>query len=618
MRSLAYLNKYFYRYRYRLLAGMIFVIVSNFLAIFPAQIVRHVFDVIANTLTLYKTAYGFSLQGDITIQLTNQCFMFGLFVIVIALLKGVFMYFMRQTIIVMSRLIEFDLKNEIYAHYQELDQAFYRRNNTGDLLNRISEDVSRVRMYVGPAIMYGINLITLFVLIITAMVNVNLRLTLFVLIPLPILALSIYFVSEMINKESERVQFHQSALSTFIQETFSGIRVLKSFIREEQVEKDFVNASTTYQDRSMKLARINSFFAPLMMVLIGLSIILTLYIGGIESFKGNITAGNIAEFIIYVNLLTWPVTALGWVTSIIQRAAASQQRINEFLETKPTISTPTPFSIGRRAGDEGVVSATGDEGVGRRELEFINVSYRYPGTGILAIDNISFTLKTGHSLGIIGKTGSGKSTIAWLMARMMDPDSGEVKMDGLNMKQFNLNELRSFSGLVPQDTFLFSDTIANNIGFGLLSEKISPNERISAIEEAAKMACIHENIMEFPAKYETRIGERGIMLSGGQKQRISIARALIRKPHILIFDDCLSAVDIQTEAEILGNVQKMMSERTLVLISHRVSAVKTTDHIIVIDEGQIKEQGKHEALIGKSGIYSTLFKQQQLDSEIFS
>lgn len=508
--------------------------------------------------------------------------------------KGIFMFFMRQTIVVMSRFIEYDLKNEIYSHYQDLSLAFFKRNNTGDLMARITEDVTKVRMYLGPAVLYAVNLTVLFVLVIYNMINVSPLLTAYVLIPLPILSVTIYFVSRQINIRSERVQRQLSGLSTFVQEGFSGIRVLKAYAKEDAWAKAFDRETENYKNTSLDLVQIQALFFPSMVILIGLSTILTVYVGGQQAIAGNITTGNIAEFIIYINMLTWPVAAIGWITSIIQRAAASQTRINEFLNTKPEI---------RNSGD---LPSSVDGAI-----RFDNVEFVYPDSGIKALDDISFEVKQGESLAILGRTGSGKSTIASLITRTYDATKGSVKIDNRAIELLNLFSLRSNIGYVPQDVFLFSETIAENIAFGVAEEGIDKDR----VFEAAKQADIYDNIIDFPEGFDTHIGERGITLSGGQKQRISIARAIIRNPKILIFDDCLSAVDTETEEKILGHLQDLMKGKTTVIISHRVSSVKHADQIIMLDEGKIVERGNHDSLVSAGGHYQSLYEKQLLEED---
>lgn len=595
MKSLKHLNKYFLKYKWLLLLGGVFVIAQNFGAIYPAQVVRKSLDAVMESMKNINAQTDPAFKDQLIASITHEVGMFLLLIIAVALVRGILMFLMRQTIIVMSRRIEYDLKNEIYNHYQLLSLAFYRRNNTGDLMNRISEDVGRVRMYIGPAIMYSINLVVLFVLITVSMLYVNVKLTLYVLAPLPFLSISIYYVSDLMNRKSEEVQVQQSRLSTFVQEAFSGIRILKSFVKEETMATEFQRESETYKVKNMELVKINAMFFPLMLLLVGLSTLLTVYIGGKEVIAGRATTGNIAEFIIYVNMLTWPVAALGWVTSIIQRAAASQERINEFLHLQPEIISQKNIDVKIRG-----------------KIEFRNVRFAYPDSGITALDDISFSILPGKSLAILGKTGSGKSTIANLLVRMYDANSGSVLIDDHDIREFSLSSLRRQTGFVPQDVFLFSDTIGNNIAFGLTGD-MNEKEKKSLIKSAAEQSVIYENIMDFPGNFETMIGERGITLSGGQKQRISIARAIIKQPQILIFDDCLSAVDTNTENKILTQLRAIMKDRTSVIISHRVSSVKNADQIIVLDKGKIVESGSHLSLIQLKGEYFDLHERQMLE-----
>lgn len=593
MKELAYLNKFFYKYRWRFLPGVLFVIISNLFAVLPAQVIRIAFDLVSENIAIYRLFNGFERQELIEIIFGQSLLFFGLIVLALALLRGIFLFFMRQTIILMSRHIEYDLKNEIYQHYQKLSMAFYRRNNTGDLMNRVTEDVSRVRMYLGPAIMYTINTTVLFILIIVAMFNVNARLAIFALLPLPLLAVTIYYVHTIINQRSEKIQQQLSSMSSFVQETFSGIRVIKSYVREDDIRKKFNQESEDYKTHSMSLVQIQALFYPMMLLLVGLSTIITVYIGGVEVMKGTITSGNIAEFIVYVNQLTFPVTSLGWVTSLIQRASASQKRINEFLETQPEI-----------------ISISNEKIKLKGAIEFKDVSFKYPDTGIQAIKNISFKVEPGQFLAIIGRTGSGKSTIANLLMRMYDADKGDILIDNKRVEQLDLNNYRDQLGFVPQEVFLFSDTINNNIAFGL---SVAEQERV---EQAAKDAALYHNIIDFEKGFQTMIGERGITLSGGQKQRLSIARAIIKKPQILIFDDCLSAIDTRTEEEILNNLSRLMKNKTSILIAHRVSTIKNADKIIVMDRGEIIEQGTHEALLAQKGNYFELFEKQLLEEQV--
>lgn len=597
MKSLKHLNKYFFKYKWLLLLGTLFVVIQNFGAIYPMRVVRESIDEVFQALRSTQLLPDGERKDQIIEVISHTIFNLFLTIILVAILRGLFMFLMRQTIIVVSRKIEYDLKNEIFQQYQNLSMSFYRRNNTGDLMNRVSEDVGRVRMYVGPALMYSINLVILFVLIMFTMLQVNAKLTLYVLAPLPMLSVSIYLVSSIMNKRSEEIQEQQSHLSTFVQEAFSGIRILKSFVKEETTSNRFESESEQYKERNMKLVRVNSMFFPLMLLLVGLSTLITVYIGGQEVIAGRASPGNIAEFIMYVNILTWPVAALGWVTSIIQRAAASQERINEFLRIEPEIKT-----------------GTAPEKKLKANIEFKNVGFVYSDSGIKALDKVSFSIKQGESLAILGKTGSGKSTLANLLLRMIDVTEGEIIIDGVPIQDWNLPSLRKQIGFVPQDMFLFSDSIENNIAFGL-SDDISEAERKILIEEASKSADIYDNIMDFPKAFQTRLGERGITLSGGQKQRVSIARAIIKKPALLLFDDCLSAVDTRTEERILQNLKVLMQESTSIIISHRVSTVKNARQIIVLDNGKIIEQGDHQTLITLNGLYSELYEKQLLEEE---
>ncbi|MEM6842972.1 MAG: ABC transporter ATP-binding protein [Bacteroidota bacterium] len=592
MKELSYLNKYLYKYRYRLLLGLLFIIISNILAIIPAQIVRRAINLVEENISLYRVFEGLELQERIYDTFAGSILVYGVAILALALTKGFFTFLMRQTIIVVSRLIEYDLKNEVYNHYQSLPMSFYRRNNTGDLMARISEDVSKVRMYLGPAIMYGLNLSVLFIILIPYMISVNARLTLYTLIPLPILSLSIYYVNNIINRKSEEIQRSLSGLSTYVQEAFSGIRVLKAFVREEDSAAQFSVESDDYKEKSISLAKVNALFIPLIMALVGLSSVITVFIGGMEVISGAISPGVIAEFIIYVNMLTWPVASLGWITSIVQRAAASQKRINEFLDTKTTIIS--------------------EENIKRKiagNLRMEDVNFVYPDSGIHALRNTSFNVEAGQSIAIVGTTGSGKSTIANIIPRMYDVSSGKVLIDDIDIKKYDLGSLRSQIGYVPQDVFLFSDTIFNNIAFGSEGE---PNE--GEIKEAAYIADLEKTLSEFPEGFSTRLGERGITLSGGQKQRVSIARAIARDPKILILDDCLSAVDTKTENTILNGLKEVMKDRTTIIISHRVSSAKLADKIIVLDDGYIVEQGTNESLLAQNGVYKELYdKQLQAD-----
>lgn len=592
MKDLAYLNKYLVKYKFHLIFGVVFIVIANFFAILPAVIVRYAFDILQRSYGIFQAFEGFELQGGTYQIFTSSILILAALILGSAFLRGVFLFFMRQTIIVMSRRIEYDLKNEIFEHYQTLPLSFYRKNNTGDLMARISEDVSKVRMYVGPAIMYGVNLFTLFLMVIPYMLSINPTLTLYSLLPLPVLSFSIYYVSNIINKRSEEIQESLSGLSTFVQEAFSGIRVIKSFVREDQMAEAFDAESDEYKDRSLKLAFVQALFMPLMMGLIGLSVILTIYVGSVQVFAGEVSTGNIAEFIIYVNMLTWPVTALGWITSIIQRAAASQKRVNEFLNTKTDI-------ISEKELEKEI----------QGHIKFDKVSFTYPDSGIEALKEVTFEVQPGESIAIIGTTGSGKSTIANLICRLYDITEGTLSVDGTGVKEYALSSLRGQIGYVPQDVFLFSDSIENNISFG--NRAMSREE----VEKAAKDADLLENIRGFKEGFETRVGERGITLSGGQKQRVSIARAVAREPKILILDDALSAVDTKTENAILNAMQRIMKGRTSVIISHRVSSAKLADKVVVLDQGKIVEQGTHTDLLGSGGVYAELHEKQLAGEE---
>jgi len=595
MKSLKHLNKYIFKYKYRLLLGVLFIIGSNIFGLFPAQIIRQAFDLADAQLSGTEiNSDSFLNEYFQDLNFTQIILTFGAIVLTLAIIKGIFTFFTRQTIIIVSRLIEYDIKNEIFNHYQFLDSSFYKQNNTGDIMNRISEDVSKVRMYLGPGIMYTSNLVVLFAMVVPTMFSINVKLSLYSLTPLPILSIIIYLVSNLINKQSQKVQAKLSDITTLSQETYSGIRILKSFVKEKFFISKLNNENEAYRTRSMNLVKTNAFFFPTMMLLIGLSTIFTIYIGGQEYIAGNISKGNILEFVIYINMLTWPVTAIGWVTSIIQRAAASQTRINEFLATQPSVKNAT----------NKIENINGT-------IAFNDVSFTYPESGIEAIKNISFKVNKGETLAIIGKTGSGKSSIINLLLRTYDPNTGNILIDNNNIKSINLDNFRENVGLVPQEVFLFSDTIENNIAFGYKNNL--PDKSI--IEQAAKDAAIYSNITEFPDGFKTKIGERGVTLSGGQKQRISIARAIIKSPKILIFDDCLSAVDTETEDKILNNLNRIMKNRTSIIVSHRVSSAKGADKILVLDNGKIIEKGTHESLLKLKGSYYETYQNQLLEEE---
>ena len=595
MKELRYLNKYLIKYKWHLIWGGVFVVISNIFQILPAQMVRHAIDLVIDNIRVYEAFDQLNVQNQFFEVFAFGILVYAALILLMALLRGIFLYFVRQTLIVMSRLVEYDLKNEIFEHYQTLPLSFYRRNNTGDLMNRISEDVGRVRMYLGPSIMYGMQLFTLFAMLIPIMFSISPMLTWYALIPLPILSFSIYYVNNIIERRSEQIQKSQSRLSTFVQEAFSGIRVLKSFTRENESINNFSKESNEYKEQSLKLTRVQALFFPLITGLIGLSTILAVYAGSVEVIGGALSFGNIAEFIIYVNLLTWPVASLGWTSSLVQRAEASQKRINEFLKTKTDI-----------------VSEEDLEREIQGKIEFKNVSFEYPDTGIVALKNISFSINPGESLAIIGTTGSGKSTIANLIGRLYDATKGEVLIDDISIKKYHLTSIRSQMGFVPQDVFLFSDTIYNNIGFGISD---SDEEKV---KKAAIDADVYDNIMSFPLGFQTRVGERGITLSGGQKQRVSIARAIAREPKILVLDDSLSAVDTKTENTILNSMKKIMKGRTSIIISHRVSSAKLANKIIVLHDAEIVEEGTHESLFAKGGTYRELYEKQMQSIEVES
>lgn len=581
MQALKYLNKYLIKYKWLLGVGALFVIISVVFKLFPALLIRNSFDTIAEVIENYKTG---QVQNDIV---RWELIKYGLYIIASAILQGIFMYFMRQTIVVMSRHIEYDLKNIVFDQYQRLTQRFFKQNNTGDLMNRISEDVGKVRMYVGPAIMYALNTGFTIILVISIMLSVSPKLTLLTLAPLPLLAFLIYKVANLINIKSLAVQEQLSTLSTFSQESFSGMRVIKSYHKLNWFGNKFKEEALKYRAVNEELFRVNATFQPIMILMVGISTLLTIFVGGKLYFAGEITAGNITEFIYYVNLLTWPIASIGWVTSLVQSAAASMERLNEFLSEEPD------FKSGEYIPD----SFQGN-------IEFRNVSFTYPNSGITALRNVSFKLAAGESLGILGKTGAGKSTITSLIVRQYDTNSGKILVDGIDLTQWHLPTLKSYLGWVPQEAFLFSDTISRNISFGL-DESEEKN-----IQNAAKAAGVHENIVEFPNAYETKVGERGVTLSGGQKQRISIARALAKNPKLMVFDDCLSAVDTETEELILGNIKQATSSISSLIIAHRVSSVKHCDQIICLENGAVIEKGNHAELENAGGHYSELIALQ--------
>lgn len=579
MKELQHLNKYFLKYKTHLIVGIIITIIARIFLLFTPRYVKKIFTV----LETYKNGTG-SGERSIQSELTEIIF----YIIGAAIIAGLFSFLMRQTIINVSRYIEYDLKNEVYAHYQKLSLNFYKKNRTGDLMNRISEDVGRVRMYVGPALMYSINTITLFIIAIIYMYNEAPTLTLYTIIPLPILSIAIYKLSKEIHKRSTIVQQYLSKLSAFTQESFSGISVIKAYGIETQTSSNFDALSTTSKQTQLNLVKVQALFFPMMILLIGVSNLIVIYLGGMQYIDGKIDSlGTIAEFIIYVNMLTWPVATVGWVTSIVQQAEASQKRINEFLKIEPEIKNTV----------EEHTEVNGD-------ITFNNVSFTYDDTNIHALKGISFSVKHGETLAILGKTGSGKSTILDLIGRLYDIDEGSIKVNSIEINKHNLTDLRSSIGYVPQDAFLFSDTIKNNIKFG--KEEATDEEVI----EAAKHAQVHKNIIKFSKGYDTILGERGITLSGGQKQRISIARALIKDPEILLLDDCLSAVDTETEEKILKNLNKVSKGKTTIIVGHRVSSAKNADKIIVLDNGKIVQEGTHNTLLNQEGYYKHLYLKQ--------
>lgn len=578
MKELQHLNKYFLKYKFYLIVGIIITIAARIFLLFTPRYVKKIFVAIerGSSGEISKEVFKYELSEAIA------------YIIGAAAIGAILTFFMRQTIINVSRYIEYDLKNEIYAQYQKLSLNFYKKNRTGDLMNRISEDVGRVRMYAGPAIMYSINTIALFVIVIIYMINASPKLTLYTILPLPILSVIIYKLSKEIHKRSTIVQEYLSKLSTFTQESFSGISVIKAYGIEPQTSSNFITLASQSKAKQISLVKVQAWFFPMMILLIGASNLLVIYIGGMQYINGEIESlGTIAEFIIYVNMLTWPVATVGWVTSIIQQAEASQKRINEFLKIKPEITNTT----------EATTNASGN-------IVFNNVSFTYDDTNIQALKNVTFSIKQGETLAILGKTGSGKSTILDLIGRLYDIDSGSIKINDISLDKHNLTNLRDSIGYVPQDAFLFSDTIKNNIKFG--KETATEDDVINA----AKNAQVHKNIIKFNNGYDTVLGERGITLSGGQKQRVSIARAIIKSPEILLFDDCLSAVDTETEEKILKNLNKISKGKTTIIVSHRVSSAKNADKIIVLDGGEIVQEGTHETLVNIAGYYKDLYLKQ--------
>lgn len=587
MKELQYLNKYFIKYKYRFLLGLLITIAAQIFSLFTPELIGNSIKVIEDYIK--------SAQKDVAL-LKYELLKNILYILATTIIAGFFTFLMRQTLIVMSRYVEFDLKNEIFNHYQNLSQHFYKRNRTGDLMNRISEDVGKVRMYVGPAVMYTLNTIMRFTIVVIYMYNISPKLTLYSLLPLPLLSYSIFKISSEIHKKSGAFQQNLSNLFSFTQEIFSGIRVIKAYAIEQKKQNNFLELTKQSNTKAMDLARVNSLFGPLMILLIGLSNLVVVYVGGSMYINNNPeieSIGVIAQFILYINMLTWPVASLGWVSSLVQEAEASQKRINEFLKEEPEIKNPTllPTKI-------------------NGSITFNNVSFVYEDTNIKALSGISFSLEKGKTLAILGKTGAGKSTILSLISRLYDATEGEITIDNQPIRTVNLYDLRNQISVVPQDAFLFSDTIKNNIKFG--NEKATDDEVI----EAAKKAVVHDNIVTFNDQYETVLGERGITLSGGQKQRVSIARALIKNAPILLLDDCLSAVDTETEETILNNLLTYCKDKTTVIVSHRVSSAKNADEIIILEDGKIIEKGTHNELLAQNGYYKELYVKQLSEKEI--
>ncbi|MEZ0181790.1 ABC transporter ATP-binding protein [Flavobacterium oncorhynchi] len=591
MKELSYLNKYFIKYKYSFSLGILITIIAQIFFLFTPKLVSKCFDVIERFLKLSESDRNSAIIVDFY---QRELIHNALLITASAIVGGFLTFLMRQTLIVMSRHIEFDLKNEVFKQYENLSQNFYKQNRTGDLMNRISEDVSKVRMYVGPAVMYSINTFIRFAIVILYMYNVSPLLTLYTILPLPILSYCIFKLSSEINKRSTTFQQYLSKVSSFSQEIFSGIRVIKAYSLENQHQNNMIDLAEESKRKSLSLARVQSLFGPLMIALIGISNLVVIYFGGVMYINGTIpNIGTIAEFILYVNMLTWPVASLGWVSSMVQEAEASQKRLNEFLKIEPEIKNNNPNSSDIQGS-----------------IAFENVSFTYDDTNIEALKNVTFTVKKGETLAILGKTGSGKSTILSLISRLYDVTDGRITIDGNEISTLNLNDLRNNIGIVPQDAFLFSDTIKNNIKFG------NQNATDEEVIEAAKSAVVHDNIAAFNKQYDTILGERGITLSGGQKQRVSIARAIIKNPAILLFDDCLSAVDTETEETILNNLFEICKDKTTIIVSHRVSSAKNADKIIILEDGKIIQQGSHNQLINQEGYYSSLYLKQLSEKEL--
>lgn len=590
LQSLKSLNKYFVKYKWRLILGIAFVTISNLFAILPPGIVSNVLDEVYTNINTYHLMGESPLAVFKRADVIELVMYSGLLLILFAILRGLFMFLMRQTIIVMSRHVEYDQKNEIYHQYQKLNLSFYKTNATGDLMSRIAEDVSRVRMYVGPSIMYGINLVTLTALCIYNMIRVSPSLSFYVLLPLPFMAIAVFYVNKIVNRKSEHIQAELSNVTSRAQETYAGIRVVKSFAQEEQMYERFVNTSANYKKSAINLALTEAIYFPSMNIFIGLSILLTILIGGYQAIHGMITPGNIAEFVMYITMLTFPISAIGFTANMIQRAAVSQRRINEFLDQQPEIVSP--------------INAV--EKVIYGNIEFNQVSFTYPHTGVEALKDINIGIKAGEKVAIIGKTGSGKSTLIHLLLRMYDVTSGTITVEDVNVKDYNLHNLRSQLSYVPQEIFLFSDTIANNIAI----DAAIAHKDVDGIKQAAHLAAVDKDIEGLSDQYQTMTGERGVMLSGGQKQRIAIARAIYQNKNVLILDDSLSAVDTKTETAIQQNLAKIMQNRTAIIITHRVFKHWDFDQILVLDNGTIIEQGTHDDLMALNGEYAALYRYQ--------
>ena len=586
MKSLLHLNKYFLKYKWHLILGLIFIILSNYFGVYMPEIIDQAADELVKHVKNKSDENNNLILWDLGLRLVLTYMLYSL-------LKGVFLFFTRQTIIVMSRNIEFDLKNEIFSKYQQLTISFYKNNKTGDLMNRISEDVTKVRMYLGPAIMYSLNVIVLFIMVISFMLYKNAVLTMYVLFPLPILSFVIYMVSSIINKKSEITQRKQSKITSFVQEAFSGIRVLKAYNKKSHFTSLYEKETEDYKKASLSLALVNSLFLPSIIFLIGLSTVITIYLGGLKTINKELDYGDIIQFIFYINMLTWPFASVGWVSSLVQRAAASQKRINEFINITEKVVNK---------GNEKIEKIV--------KLEFKNLKFKYPNSEEYVLKNINFKVHSGMSLGVFGKTGSGKSSLVQLICRLYEPSEGEILVNDISYKKIELNAYRKKIGYVPQDVFLFSDTIENNIAFGLSQNDFSKDE----IKIAAESSGLSSEIKTFNNSFQTKIGERGVTLSGGQKQRVSIARVLFRNPQLLIFDDCLSAVDSQTSKKIQQSLHKSSNKKISIHISHKINNISNCNHILVLENGEIINQGTHEDLLKSKGFYYDIFKKQQLEN----